>query len=85
MDYRLHTGTARTSPELANSDCPDDFAAEKWARRWASSNEHGDDFFIDREDGNYSALLFRTAAGQWYVMRHQSCQTAPNPAALVVV
>lgn len=70
MDYRLYAGTAKASSALATAEFPDDFAAEKWARNWASSNGHGDDFFIDRQDGNYSARLFRTIAGQWYIMRN---------------
>ena len=70
MDYRLYAGAAKASSELATAAFQDDFDAEKWARNWASSNEHGDDFFIDRQDGKYSARLFRTVAGQWYIMRN---------------
>lgn len=68
MNYQLCRKDA-PSTALATADFDDDFAAEKWARQWAEREGSGADFVIRRSDGGLSAQLFRTVAGQWYIMR----------------
>ena len=68
MDYQLYEKT-NTAKAVAQSDFSDDFAAETWARQWAQDKGTGDDYLIRRADGGLSAQLFRTTAGQWYIMR----------------
>ena len=68
MIYRMFDAR-RCNEAVASHECPDDFAAEKWARERAMGQQPVDDFVIERADGGYAASLFRTVAGQWYVMR----------------
>ncbi len=67
MNYQLYekNGAAQA---LAQAAFDDDFAAEKWARSWAQEQGKTDDYLIKR-DGTPAAHLFRTVAGQWYIMR----------------
>lgn len=68
MEYRLFDHKDRSAP-LTAATFEDHFAAEKWARAWAADNGSGDDYHIESSDGSLAARLFRTVAGQWYVMR----------------
>jgi len=68
MNYKIYRKGGSAVP-LAEADHDDDFAAETWARAWARSHELSEDYRIEREDGNYGALLFCTHAGQQYIMR----------------
>lgn len=68
MIYQLYDTKDRSEPR-ATHDCGDNFLAEKWARQWAIEQDASDDFALESEDGTYAASLFRTIAGQWYVMR----------------
>jgi hypothetical protein len=54
---------------VASSDCADDFAAQKWAQDWTSANAKSDEYLLERSGGGFSALMFKTVAGQWYMMR----------------
>ena len=68
MNYQLYR-KGDASAALAQATFDDDFSAEKWARQWAQDTANGDDYLIKSEDGGLTAQLFRTAAGQWYIMR----------------
>jgi len=68
VDYQLYQKND-TSRALASATFSDDFAAEKWARKWAADKGAGEDYLIRRSDGGLSAQLFRAAGGQWYIMR----------------
>jgi hypothetical protein len=61
----------------ASSEFNDNFAAEKWARKWAETSAQHDDYVLRRDDGKYVSRLFRTHAGQWYFM---PLSTELNPA-----
>ena len=68
MDYQLYKKND-ASGVVTQAAFDDDFAAENWARKWVQDEGTGDDFLIKRADGGMSAQLFRTNAGQWYIMR----------------
>jgi len=68
MEYRL-TETRIPQNVIAVKDCVDDFAAEKWARDWATVNGKTDEYSLERVGGGFSAVTFKTVGGQWYVMR----------------
>ena len=68
MNYEIFAKTDLERP-IATQDCADDFGAESWARELARQQDEIGDFAITRADGGYAASLFRTVAGQWYVMR----------------
>jgi hypothetical protein len=68
MEYKLFD-KADANTCIARIYCKDDFAAEKWGREWLSANAASDEYILEREGGGFSALLLRTVAGQWYVMR----------------
>lgn len=68
MEYRLFDHKDHSTP-LAVDSFDDSFAAEKWARAWAADKGSTDDYDIESSDGSLKARLFRTVAGQWYVMR----------------
>ncbi len=69
MDYNLIIKDDESCEPVASGAFDDDFAAEKWAREWAQKNAQLHDYLIEREDGGLSSLLFRTHAGQWFIMR----------------
>jgi len=62
MDYQLYAKAYTTHP-LARGTFDNDFAAEDWARRWAT--DQGRRGLVERDDGKLNSLLFRTHAGQW--------------------
>jgi hypothetical protein len=68
MNYLLY---AKDDPKqvLAKGAFDDDFLADTWARKWAQTDGKGEDYLIQREDGKATSCLFRTHAGQWYIMR----------------
>lgn len=68
MDYEL---CAKSNPTaiLAHAAFDDDYAAEKWARQWATADARTDDYLIERADGGLSSHLFRTVGDQWFIMR----------------
>ncbi len=68
MDYLLFK-KGNGSASLAQGSFDDDFLAENWARQWAQNDGSGDDYLIKRADGGLNSQLFRTHAGQWYIMR----------------
>ena len=68
MDYQL-CKKDNASTVLAQGDFSDDFSAENWAREWAQKSGTSDDYLIKRADGGLTSQLFRTNAGQWYIMR----------------
>lgn len=68
MYYQLFEAS-NPAEQIARGHFDDDFTAEKWARDWASRQGKNDDYLIRRIDGGLSAHLFRTVAGQWYIMR----------------
>jgi hypothetical protein len=68
MYYQLFE-TANPAEPLARGHFDDDFTAENWARDWARRKGDIDDYLIRRIDGGLSSQLFRTHAGQWYIMR----------------
>jgi hypothetical protein len=67
MEYRLYAAEERRTP-LATNVCEDQFQAQSWAREWARRNDKAVDYVLEREDGKCGATVFRTVAGQWYVM-----------------
>ncbi|TZG24910.1 hypothetical protein [Sphingomonas montanisoli] len=69
MRYELFSPTRPELP-FATTDLELDFDAEQWARQWALAHEDaGDDFTVRGSDGKFSASVFRTKAGQCYIMR----------------
>ena len=68
MDYRIYDKND-SSQAVATAQFADDFQAETWARKWAAENGKSDDYRIEREEGGFSARLFKTAGAQWYIMR----------------
>lgn len=68
MQYQL---LEKTNPAnvVATGECEDDFKAEKWAQGWTSANAKSDEYLLERSGGGFSALMFKTVAGQWYMMR----------------
>jgi len=67
MEYRLYERDDRSHPLVARSfDNP--FAAEQWARSWAANSGSAKDYDIEAADRSYSARLFQTIGGQWYIM-----------------
>ena len=85
MSYQLFAASNRGAA-LASKECDDDFAGETWAREWVLARGTEADYLIERPETGYSASLFRTAAGQWYIMRNDSSSTGQRsesaPAAL---
>jgi hypothetical protein len=67
MNYRLYAAADRLNP-IATHDCDNNFLADRWAREWVQASASTEDHVIEREDSGYSATLFRTVAGQWYIM-----------------
>jgi hypothetical protein len=68
MEYQLFEKISSTAA-VAVKDCTDDFAAEKWAQNWTKANGKADEYILERSGGGFSARVFRTIAGQWYLMR----------------
>jgi hypothetical protein len=68
MVYRLYENE-NPAEIVAQTECGDDFEAEKWARQWAADHGKSDDYRIERDGGGFSARLFKTIGDQWYVMR----------------
>jgi hypothetical protein len=68
MDYQLYK-KSNADEVVTQAAFDDDFAAEKWARQWAQEQASEDDYLIKRADGGLNAQLFRSVAGQWYIMR----------------
>lgn len=67
-EYRLFQHGDRFR-SLTTSSFDNEFSAERWARSWAADSGSGEDYDIETADGSYSARLFRTVGGQWYIMR----------------
>lgn len=68
MHYKLYREPAKT-PAVAEAERDDDYAAEDWAKAWARDHDIGQDYRLERDSGDYRALLFCTKAGQQYIMR----------------
>lgn len=67
MEYEIFVKNDQSQP-VASRSCNSDFAADEWAREWAASQKRDGDYIVRRKDGDYSASVFRTDGGQWYVM-----------------
>ncbi len=67
-EFRLYPTGDRSQP-AARGSFDDGFAAEQWARSWAADSGWGEEYDVEAADCSYSARLFRTAGGQWYIMR----------------
>lgn len=79
MKYGLYEGNSRSGQPLLTAELNDNFAAENWAKDWLKANAKGDTFCLERDDGAWSMIVFRTQAGQWYLTPNQ---VIPQPAQL---
>jgi len=68
MEYQLYEAS-NPGQSVAKAQLADDFAAERWAREWASGHATADNYRIEGAGGGFAARLFKTVAGQWYIMR----------------
>lgn len=67
VNYQLRPSEG-SSPEVANADLPDNFAAHNWALEWVRRNAVYSSYLLERTDGGFSMFVLRTNHGQWYAM-----------------
>jgi hypothetical protein len=52
---------------LAKAKLSDNFAAERWAKDWVRQHAREERYVLERDDGGFAEILFKTNAGQWYL------------------
>lgn len=68
MRYLLYRDDDQSCPVAQSGDYENEFKAIEWAREWAMTQGDHHRYRFQHVDGACPMLLFRTIAGQWYVM-----------------